>query len=69
VDALSGYRPGHIKVVIMASTFISELLSAHLPVIMELKKRDGHGEDLFWQRLLRKLCLNTTLLAHRVCPW
>jgi indole-3-glycerol phosphate synthase len=48
-------EPGQIKVVIMASTFISELLSAHLPVIMELKKRDGHGEDLFRQRLLPEI--------------
>lgn len=44
-----------MKVVIMASTFISELLSAHLPVIMEIKKRDGYGEDLFGHRSLSEI--------------
>lgn len=39
----------------MSSTFISELLSSHLPVIMEIKKRDSHGEDLFQVRSLPEI--------------
>lgn len=39
----------------MASTFIDALLSAHRPVIMEIKKSDGHGEDLFRRRSLSEI--------------
>ncbi|MBV8540879.1 MAG: hypothetical protein JO364_17770 [Pseudonocardiales bacterium] len=39
----------------MSSTFLGELLSSRLPVIMEIKRRDGHGRDLFQQRSLSEI--------------
>ncbi len=39
----------------MSSVFIDKLLSADLPVIMEIKKRDGHGTDLFRRRSLSQI--------------
>lgn len=40
---------------IVISTFLGELLSSRLPVIMEIKRRDGHGEDLLQQRSLSEI--------------
>lgn len=39
----------------MSSAFISKLLSSDLPVIMELKRKDGHSKDLFRQRSLSQI--------------
>jgi indole-3-glycerol phosphate synthase len=39
----------------MPSGFIDKLLSSDLPVIMEIKKRDGHDKDLFRQRSLPQI--------------
>jgi indole-3-glycerol phosphate synthase len=46
--------PRQVRLV-MVSTFIDELLSTHLPVIMEIKKRDGYGEELFEHRSLSEI--------------
>lgn len=39
----------------MSSVFIDKLLSSDLPVIMEIKRRDGHGKDLFRWRSLSQI--------------
>ena len=39
----------------MSGTFLGELLSSRLPVVMEIKRRDGHGEDLLRQRSLAEI--------------
>lgn len=39
----------------MSNAFISKLLSSDRPVIMEIKKRDGHGKDLFCRRSLSQI--------------
>jgi indole-3-glycerol phosphate synthase len=39
----------------MSSAFISTLLSSDLPVIMEIKKRDGHSKELFRGRSLSQI--------------
>ena len=39
----------------MPSPFIDALLSARLPVIMEVKRRDPHGNDLFAGRPIAEI--------------
>lgn len=39
----------------MSSAFIEELLSSDLPVVMEIKNRDGHGRDLLRSRSLSQI--------------
>jgi indole-3-glycerol phosphate synthase len=39
----------------MSSAFIDKLLSSDLPVIMEIKKKDGHGKNLLRRRSLSQI--------------
>src|SRR5262249_46158353 len=44
----------------MASRFIDTLLAARLPVIMEVKRRDGHGAELIGDRTIPEIVAEYT---------
>lgn len=39
----------------MASRFVDALLASSLPIIMEVKRRDGHGNDLIGERPIEEI--------------